>query len=620
MSLQKHAPLISIVIALLMTTGAADTQISGELKKWHKITITFDGPATSENAEPNPFLFYRLNVTFRHVKTGKTYVVPGYYAADGRAGNTSASSGNKWRVHFSPDEIGLWTYAVSFRQGENVAVDDDPKAGESAGFFDGMTGLFKVKPSDKEPPDFRARGRLQYVGRRYLRFAETGEYFLKAGPDSPETMLAYADFDGTYTRKVPLKTYEPHIADWRTGDPTWKNGRGKGLIGALNYLASKGLNTLSFLTYNAGWDGDNVWPFNRRNAKVRYDCSKLDQWQVVFDHAQKRGIHLNFKTQETENDDNVPESLDGGNLGVERKLYYRELVARFGYLLAATWNLGEENSQTTDQQKAMAAWFATHDPYRHNVVLHTFPLHQNKIYEPLLGKESELTGVSLQNHWVETHTRTLYWVNASERAGKPWVVANDEQNPASHGVPPDPGYQGFDASSVDYNADSIRHHTLWGNLMAGGSGVEYYFGYDLPQNDLICEDWRSRDSSWAYAGIALKFFRTQHIPVERMHCDDTLTARDDDFCFFSEGEVYLIYLRNGGSLHVHLTPGKYEAGWFNPRTGKGMSHLMLLQTINGPTKTTITAPDNKDWLLVIRSKDGGKIVKDNSEITKPSTQ
>ena len=41
-----------------------------------------------------------------------------------------------------------------------------------------------------------------------------------------------------------------------------------------------------------------------------------------------------FKMQETENDDHdkgyVPESLDGGDLGTQRKLYCRELVARFG--------------------------------------------------------------------------------------------------------------------------------------------------------------------------------------------------------------------------------------------------------------------------------------------------
>ena len=79
----------------------------------------------------------------------------------------------------------------------------------------------------------------------------------------------------------------------RTGSraiPTWKDGKGKGLIGAINYLSSKGANSMSFLPYNAGGDGDNVWPFVDRDDKFHYDVSKLDQWQIVFDHAQPRGF------------------------------------------------------------------------------------------------------------------------------------------------------------------------------------------------------------------------------------------------------------------------------------------------------------------------------------------
>jgi hypothetical protein len=75
----------------------------------------------------------------------------------------------------------------------------------------------------------------------------------------------------------------------KSGDPTWKDGKGKGIIGALNYLADKGANAVSFIPYNAGGDGDNVWPFCERDEKLRYDCSKLDQWQIVFDHAQAAG-------------------------------------------------------------------------------------------------------------------------------------------------------------------------------------------------------------------------------------------------------------------------------------------------------------------------------------------
>jgi len=75
-------------------------KITGELKKWHKTTLTFDGPNTSEKADFNPFMNYRFNVTFKHLGTNKSYVIPGYYAADGNAGQTSADKGNKWRVQF----------------------------------------------------------------------------------------------------------------------------------------------------------------------------------------------------------------------------------------------------------------------------------------------------------------------------------------------------------------------------------------------------------------------------------------------------------------------------------------------------------------------------------------
>ena len=55
-----------------------------------------------------------------------------------------------------------------------------------------------VTATDKSAPDMRSKGRLQYVGERYLKFAGTGEYFLKCGADAPENFLAYEEFDGTF--------------------------------------------------------------------------------------------------------------------------------------------------------------------------------------------------------------------------------------------------------------------------------------------------------------------------------------------------------------------------------------------------------------------------------------
>ena len=253
-----------VLVGVCVVIGAEKRDVlSGDLKKWHTMTLTFDGPQTSEDAEPNPFQDYRLDVTF--TKGNKQYVVPGYYAADGNAGQTSAKAGNKWLVHFVPDEEGMWSFRGSFRSGRDIALSSDPAAGTPTP-FDGVDGRFEVGPTDKTGRDHRAKGLLKYVGEHYLQFAETGEYYLKGGADSPENFLAYADFDGTYDASADsgsykdvgtfIHHYEPHLRDWRPGDPTWKNGKGKGIIGALNYLASEGMNSVYFLTYNLdGGDG-----------------------------------------------------------------------------------------------------------------------------------------------------------------------------------------------------------------------------------------------------------------------------------------------------------------------------------------------------------------------------
>ncbi len=619
--------------------GKGEAAITGELKQWHKVTLTLDGPFAHErDTEPNPFTDLGLNVVFTHESGAPRYVVPGYFAADGNAGESRAESGTNWRAHLSPDKPGRWTWEAHLLRGRNVAVG---LAGENGAQpvapVNGKRGEFTIAAHDKSGRDFRAHGRLQYVGKHHLQFAGSKEFFLKAGPDAPETLLAYTDFDNTSTSKPdkgPLKTWAPHIGDWKEGDPTWREGKGKGLIGALNYLAGKGVNAFAFLTYNAAGDGDNVWPFVERDAKLHYDCSKLDQWGVVFDHATTLGLYLHFKLQENESDDErlgmnrkagkLPEALDGGKLGIERRLYCRELIARFGHALALNWNIGEENTQSTDEVRDMVRFLHDTDPYRHHIVLHTFPPEQELVYRPLLGDKSLLTGLSLQNSWKAAHQRTLQWRRESAAAGRPWVVASDEQNPAGLGVPPDPGYKGHDGVAVEkdpkgpagegyvaskpYTMHDVRKLTLWGSLMAGGAGVEYYFGYVLPENDLVAQDFRSRDKSWDYCRIALDFFRTEKIPFANMTTANALVGntKDDNskFCFAKPGELYLVYLPSGGTTDLDLSAAKgaFTVKWFNPRTGSGLVSGSVNSVEGGKPAALGNPPGDaaEDWLIVVR--------------------
>lgn len=595
----------------------SQTTITGELQKWHTVTLTFNGPNTSENNSKNPFLDYRLNVTFTS-PNGVKFVVPGFYAADGNAAETSANSGNKWRARFSPNEIGRWTYTTSFRTGTNVAVNANESAGNATS-FDGASGDFTISQSTKALPDNRARGRLNYVGERYLKFEETGAYFLKAGSDSPENLLAYNDFDNT----VAKKTWGPHAQDWKWGDPKWKGDNGKELVGAINYLASKGMNAFSFLTLTVMGDGKDVWPWaaSTNNSldgnsgtdaqnRLRYDVSKLAQWEILFSHADTKGMYLHFKTQENEND----LLLDGGELGVQRKLYYRELIARFGHHLALNWNLGEEHNLYQDlndtqntRVKQYANYFRSVDPYQNHIVIHSYPdsWHQQQLYGPLLGNQSFLTGASLQIHLNGVHAGVKKWVLESKNSGKKWVVANDEQGGQQTGVTSDAGFDGNRGSIADNRKDT-RHKVLWGTLMAGGAGVEYYFGYDTGETDLTAQNLRSRAMKWNDARVALAFFN-EHLPFWEMETSDGLTSNSNDFCFSKPNETYTIYLPNGGSTNLNLSNanGNFTVRWFDPSNGGTLKKGSVANISGGGTRNIGNPPNNNsaDWVVLIQ-KDG----------------
>jgi hypothetical protein len=584
----------SFIITIVAPPPVATVSISGEFKKWHRVTLTFDGPSASETSTVNPFLNYRLDVTFTH-NSGKSYKVPGYFAADGDAAETSDSTGTKWRVHFSPDETGSWTYRVSFRQGDSIAVSDDSNAGVPLTPLNDASGTFTIAASDKTGKDLRAKGLLKYVGQHYLQFSETGEYFVKAGADSPENFLAYQDFDNTRNNGGRRKSWAPHVQDWLPGDPTWQSGKGKGIIGAINYLSAQGMNVFSFLTMNIKGDDQNVFPYLDSLDFIRMDVSKLDQWEIIFEHAQKMGMYLHFKLQEVENN-NV---LDGGNLGIQRKLYLRELIARYAHHLALNWNIGEENTQTDAQRKAMAKYIYDHDPYKHHIVIHTYPSLQEQIYRPLLGDSSAFAGVSIQTPVENVYAETRKWVEASANLGKKWVVANDEQNPFASGVAADAEYTG-NRGSVPDNSERIRRDVLWGNLMAGGGGVEYYFGYNTGETDLTSQDYRSREKSWKYAKYALDFFKT-YLPLTGMKPLDNSSS---GWSFGKEGDTYVVYLKAGGSSQITLPSGKYTIKWYNPGAGGELQNGSTTSLDSGTVSLGNPPSDNtSDWAVLIRNSE-----------------
>ena len=237
-----------LILLLFFSSGLAAQTVTGTLERWHKVTLTFNGPNVSETATPNPFLDYRLQVDFTHTNSGKTYRIPGYFAACGNAAENGCTSGDQWRVHFAPDRPGAWTRSAPFTQGADVAVAG---GGTPVAHINGTTGTLTIQESTKTGKDFRNKdlGRLQYVGEHYLRHMGTtpdqpnGPWFFKAGPDAPENTLAYDDFDGTPNLRSAgsyRKSWAPHQQDYWASDAssyTWDNGKGTELLGVLRYLS-----------------------------------------------------------------------------------------------------------------------------------------------------------------------------------------------------------------------------------------------------------------------------------------------------------------------------------------------------------------------------------------------
>lgn len=559
--------------------------ISGALTKWQPVTLTLNGPELSEVS--STFRDYRLNVTFTN--GDKSYIVPGFFAADGDAANSSASSGNKWRVVFTPDKTGDWEYKVSFKKGTNIAASLDEQEGEPID-PDGQTGSFTIADTDANALGFYAKGKLLYVGEHYLQCSETKEWFVKAGPGGPENFLGYIDFDSTYN--VPggindsvlgpdgLHKYVSHLSDWQQGDPTWKNGRGKAIIGAINYLAAKGLNSFYFVVNNVNGDGRDCWPWTNYEVRDIYDVSKLAQWDILFRHMNTKGIELDFIFWEAEN----TQLLNGGDLGIERRIYYRELIARFGHLPAIRWNISEEPSTTSQQVIADAEYIYSIDPYKHAIGSECGYTVERRIHEypPLMGKKY-FNGAWMQVH-NDHHNEVLKYLNMADSAGVKWVVGVDESSPTHP--------QDIDKARKEF----------WEVVTAGGEGLMVYFGYGTGTCDIANEDFRNRDTMWTQLASGIDFFKMKKVNenLPKMKNHDELGS---GHILALPNELYITYLDDEmASLDLTGSMDAFEIRWFNPVNGGGLQ-IGTVSEVMGGAKVDLGEPkfsSNEKVVLVTR--------------------
>jgi hypothetical protein len=352
-------------------------------------------------------------------------------------------------------------------------------------------------------------------------------------------------------------------------------------------------------------DGCDAHPwanYNQSGNEKTFDVSKLDQWERAFRHMERNGLLIHVMTQETEND----QLLNGGALGLERKLYYRELISRFAHHPALQWNLGEENTNTVAQQKAYSDFIKEFDPYDHPIFMHTFPGDHDK-YDALLGHNT-FDGPTFQYGSIPssaTNSNNVYekaktWLQKSKDAGNTWVVTFTE---ASGGDAPKP-YENVTKTQ--------RVYWMWASAMSGGAGFEWYLknGGAGHAYDLAVENLREFDDHWKQTGHFVKFFdqivqRDKNIDLQDLNINNAVTSTGSDWVLADSGNAYIVYLRDGGTSNINLPDSKqYEVLWFNPRTGA--THVG--DTIQGSGNRPLGYAPNEnsqDWAVLVTPKTSG---------------
>ena len=240
------------------------------------------------------------------------------------------------------------------------------------------------------------------------------------------------------------------------------------------------------------------------------------------------------------------------------------------------WNQGEENNASDTARKEIARYIRELDPYDHPITVHTHNNRAPDFYNGLLG-DQYFDASSIQSDMSRYNRDAIALRERTASAGRKWVIFGDEQASADVGILPD---------SVDPEHDIPRTQALWGNLMGGGAGVEWYFGYKYPNMDLNCEDWRSHDRMWDQTRFALEFFQT-HLPFAEMQPDNGRAA--NAYVIAKPGRIYAVYLPKGGTTDLRIEEGSYTVQWYNPRTGGALqgrerqSDLRSRTRIAGPT-------------------------------------
>jgi Protein of unknown function (DUF4038)/Domain of unknown function (DUF5060)/Putative collagen-binding domain of a collagenase len=270
----------------------------------------------------------------------------------------------------------------------------------------------------------------------------------------------------------------------------------------------------------------------------------------------------------------------------DERRYFKYAVDRFAAFSNVTWDLGDDLDSFRDDKWAheFGTLLEQWDPYHHLATSH--PVHD--IHQ---DRASEWFGFTSLQDWNRTqHSYMLKQRMLQAGTGRIIPQANEEYGYEDHyprWAPKPPG-----------DSTEVLRRTAWDIAMAGAyqtAGETAKTGTNAwPDTGGGWFNGRGDDTMTLLAGMQHMYDFFTGFPWWEVEPHDEL-VNGNNYCLAEPGNIYAIYLPQGGSVTVQLEPGKYHAHWFGAKDGQRIP----LADVAGPAWTSPPTPDANDWALLL---------------------
>jgi hypothetical protein len=276
--------------------------------------------------------------------------------------------------------------------------------------------------------------------------------------------------------------------------------------------------------------------------------------------------------------------------GAMEQLYYRYALARFAAYSNVFWDLANEYRLFRNDAWAnkMGDFVKQHDPYHHLTSTHG--------HGDFRFSGSAWPDYAMYQRWDDSggHEAMLRLRQEEARTGRPMPLVNAEY-----------GYEDTypvgwgDSKSPPARSADTRRRLAWGMYMAGcyqttGERADRGTGWG-PDSGGGWVNGRGDQTMTLLEGY-------RHIADFFAKFDWWTTEPHDELvnagamCLAKYGEIYAIYLPQGGGVAVKLGPGNYDVTAYNPRSGQWIP----LRRAEGPEWHSPVSSEPGDWVVLLK--------------------